>query len=92
MDKKEPFGNIAAQNLKIGDIVEWSKWSHDNATWDMYYGVIMEIKNEVKGNRLVSVSIVMPLSGEGRELEFFTPSLRLVSPGAQIEDIDDFNS
>ena len=47
--------------------------------WKAHYGVIIEIKNEIKANRMVSVSIVTPLSGDYIEMELFTPSLKLVS-------------
>ncbi len=79
MDEKPSFGEVAAEDLKVGDIVEWSKWNNDDNDWEAHYGVIMEVKNEIKGNRLVSVSIVVPLAGPAVEMEFFTPSLRLVS-------------
>jgi hypothetical protein len=52
----------------------------------------MEIKNEIKGNRMVSVSIVAPLTGNKAELEFFTPSLKLISRGETTPEIDEFNS
>jgi|TARA_Y100000310_G_scaffold40901_1_gene38354 hypothetical protein len=84
MDEKPSFGEIAANNLKVGDIVEWSKWNSEMSDWESNYGVIMEVKNEIKGNRLVSVSIVVPLSGPGPEMEFFTPSLRLVSKAESV--------
>ena len=84
MDEKLPFGETAAQDLKIGDIVEWSKWNGELSDWESNYGVIMEIKNEVKGNRLVSISIVVPLTGTKTEMEFFTPSLKLVSPAKSV--------
>ena len=74
------FGEILAKNLAIGDIVEWSKWNSEKNTWDMNYGMITSIKNEIKSNRLVSVSKVLPLNELTQELEFFTLSLRLVSP------------
>ena len=80
MDEKLSFGEIAAKELKTGDIVEWSTWNQEFNDWESHYGVIMEIKNEIKGNRMISVSIVAPLSGAPPEIEFFTPSLRLVSP------------
>ena len=79
MDKKESFGEISAQDLNIGDIVEWSTWNMENNNWKSNYGIIMEIKNEIKGNRMVSVSIVVPLTGPRTEIKLFTPSLRLVS-------------
>ena len=86
MDEKESFGSIAAIELKVGDIVEWARWNPEQSDWISNYGVIMEIKNEIKGNRMVSVSIVAPLSGSHSELEFFTPSLRLVSQAAPFGD------
>jgi len=74
------FGEILAKSLSIGDIVEWSKWNSEKNTWDMNYGIITNIKNEIKSNRLVSISKVLPLNESTQELEFFTLSLRLVSP------------
>ena len=79
MDEKESFGEISAKDLNLGDIVEWSTWDSENNNWKSKYGIIMEIKNEIKGNRMISVSIVVPLTGPRHEIELFTPSLRLVS-------------
>ena len=79
MDEKPAFGEIAAEDLKVGDIVEWSKWNNEISDWKAHYGVIIEIKNEIKANRMVSVSSVTPLSGDYIEMELFTPSLKLVS-------------
>ena len=84
MDEKPSFGEIAANNLKVGDIVEWSKWNPEMNDWEANYGVIMEVKSEVKGNRIVSVSIVVPLAGPQTEMEFFTPNLRLVSKAQSV--------
>jgi len=84
MDEKPSFGELSAHDLKVGDIVEWSKWNNVDNDWEANYGVIMEVKNEVKGNRLVSVSIVVPLAGAAVEMEFFTPSLRLVSKAQSV--------
>ena len=86
MDEKAVFGSIAAQEFEIGDIVEWSKWNSSENDWHAHYGIIMEIKNEVKANRLVSISIVAPLNGPQVEMEFFTPSLKLVSKAKSMED------
>jgi len=86
MDEKPVFGSLTASELKIGDIVEWSSWNEDNNDWESNYGIIMEIKNEIKGNRMVSVSIVAPLAESYAEIEFFTPTLRLVSPAKSIGD------
>ena len=74
-----PFGQLASDFFEIGDIVEWTKWSGDEEKWVPYYGVLISLKNEMRSNRLVSISKVMPLYGSGIELEFFTLSLKLVS-------------
>tara|TARA_R110002020_G_scaffold379268_1_gene590431 strand:- start:713 stop:991 length:279 start_codon:yes stop_codon:yes gene_type:complete len=85
MNKNLNFGEAAAENLSIGDIVEWSRWNVEDNTWDMYYGIITSVKNEIKSNRLVSISTVLPLEGSSVEMEFFTLSLRLVSAAKKEE-------
>ena len=79
MNEGTNFGELAADDLSIGDIVEWSKWNTENGGWNAQYGIILDIKNEIRTNRLISISRVMPLNKPGVELEFFTMSLRLVS-------------
>jgi len=79
MNEKEKFGELTAEGLDVGDIVEWSAWNGLKEEWDVRYGMITEIKNEIKGGRLVSVSSVVPLNGSKLEVEFFTLSLRPVS-------------
>lgn len=86
MDEKPSFGELSAEELKIGDIVEWSKWLQEINDWEAHYGIIMEIKNEIKGNRMVSISVVVPLAGTKTEMEFFTPSLKLISRGGTFGD------
>ena len=78
MDEKKAFGEPTEEDLKIGDIVEWSKWNGELLEWECYYGVLIEMKNEIKSNRMVSISKVIPLSNQGYEMEFFTFSLRRV--------------
>ena len=92
MDKYLNFGETTAENLSIGDIVEWTKWNVEKNNWDMYYGIITSIKNEIKSNRLVSISKVLPLDGRGFEKEFFTLSLRLVSPTKREELSNDIKN
>ena len=84
MDEKIAFGELSAEELKIGDIVEWSTWDQQLRDWELNYGIIMEIKNEIKGNRLISVSVVMPLHGPKKDIEFFTPTLKLISRGSAL--------
>ena len=81
MEEKIKFGELKAKELKIGDIVSWSKWNIETESWDEFMGVLLDTRNELIGNRLVSVSKVMPLNNpcNSGELEFFTLSLKLVS-------------
>ena len=79
MNEKESFGQISSKDFKIGDIVEWSIWDSQKEKWKLQYGVLMEVKNEIRVNRLVSIATVVPLQGPKAELEFFAMSLRIVS-------------
>lgn len=79
MDEKEAFGEASAKDFEIGAIVEWSIWDPIAENWKLQYGMLMEIKNEIRVNRLVSIARVIPLQGPKTELEFFAMSLRLVS-------------
>ena len=80
MKKKESFGERLAKSLSIGDLVQWSKWNSEDNEWEDHYGIISSIKNEIKSNRMVSISRVIPIQDQNTELEFFTVSLKLVSP------------
>jgi len=79
MDEERPFGEITAKNFRVGDIVEWTTWDSHSEEWEPHYGILTSLKNELRSNRLVSISKVLPLNGFGNELEFFTLSLKLVS-------------
>ena len=79
MNEKRPFGALSSDFIEVGDIVQWSTWCREKREWERHHGIITEIIEEVKGNRLISVSMVMPLSGPQVEKKFFTPSLRLIS-------------
>ena len=79
MKKKPEFGEISSEEFNIGDLVEWSIWNTIQEEWSLKYGIVSDIKNEIRGNRLVSVSKVIPLNESSTEIEFFTLSLRLVS-------------
>jgi len=89
-NEKKAFGEEFSKNFKIGDIVEWSVWDSENAKWKINYGILIEIKNEIKSGRLVSVAKVLPLHEPAIELEFFTWSLRSLShkgaPGVNISE------
>ncbi len=85
MKKKPEFGEISSKEFNIGDIVEWSIWNKAEEVWGLKYGIVSDIKNEIRGNRLVSVSKVMPINEPSIEIEFFTLSLRLVSRSMSID-------
>ena len=78
-EKNKAFGEISSEDFIIGDIVEWTKWDSEKGLWEPFYGVLVSLKNEIRSNRLVSISKVMPLNDGSNELEFFTLSLKLVS-------------
>jgi hypothetical protein len=92
MNKKPIFGEIFAKNLDVGDIVEWSKWNAAQDRWDMNYGIIIKVKNEIKSNRFVSISRVIPINDVAGELEFFTLSLKLVSAAKREELTHEFKN
>ena len=79
MDEERSFGEIAAKNFRVGDIVEWTTWDSYIEEWEPHYGILASLKNELRSNRLVSISKVLPLNGIGNEMEFFTLSLKLLS-------------
>jgi hypothetical protein len=91
MDEKEIFGQLSANTFDIGDIVEWSTWNRDIDGWDSHYGIVIEIKNEIKSGRLVSISTVKPVNDNSLEIDFFTASLKLISKsnkGNNSNDVD----
>ena len=79
MEKKTNFGELSAENIKIGDIVTWNKWNIDKSGWIQHLGVVLEVKNAIVSNRMVCVTLVMPLKEPKIPLELFTFSLKLVS-------------
>ena len=79
MDEKDKFGSLAASTFDIGDIVEWSTWNRDVDDWNSHYGIVVDIKNEIRTGRLVSISTVRPIGDNNNEIDFFTASLKLIS-------------
>jgi len=78
-EQKDVFGEAASSDLKVGDIVEWSTWNTEKSCFDSNYGILIEIKNEIRSNRIISISRVMPLYNPQSEIQLFSLSLRLVS-------------
>jgi len=79
MSNDDSFGGIVSKSFSIGDIVEWSTWDDIKEDWEHNYGIITDVKNEIRHNRLVSITTVAPLQGSKKEMEHFSLSLRLVS-------------
>jgi hypothetical protein len=78
MNEKEQFGEIAAQEFNVGDIVQWTTWNKLSEEWDINYGVLMKLENVIRSNRMVSIATVKPLNEQFEEKELFTLSLKLV--------------
>ena len=76
---KEGFGELSSKDFQIGDIVEWSKWDSEKESFSANYGILLELKNKVISNRIVSIATVMSLGDDKTEREFFTLSLKLIS-------------
>jgi len=83
MQEKSNFGEIASKNIKIGDIVAWSKWDSEDSEGEQLLGVVLEVKNTILSNRMVCVTIVMPLKDPKIPVELFTFSLKMVSSGGK---------
>ena len=79
MNEKDYFGEITAKVFDVGDIVEWSTWNREINDWDSHYGIVIDIKNEIRSGRLVSISTVKPVTDNSLEIDFFTASLKLIS-------------
>ena len=79
MNEKDIFGELTASVFDIGDIVEWSTWNREISDWASHYGIVIDIKNEIRTGRLVSISTVKPVNDASIEIDFFTASLKLIS-------------
>tara|TARA_R110000824_G_scaffold67912_1_gene175879 strand:+ start:2424 stop:2681 length:258 start_codon:yes stop_codon:yes gene_type:complete len=78
LDDKDNFGELSAEAFEVGDIVEWCIWDSPTGEWTSVYGVLLDVKNEIRSDRVVSISKVMPLNEPHVEMEFFTLSLKPV--------------
>ncbi len=76
MIKKDNFGEISSKEFEIGDMVEWTTWNKESDVWSSNYGIIIKIENQMRSNRLVSISTVKPINESYSEIELFTISLR----------------
>jgi hypothetical protein len=81
MFEPDNFGELVAKAIKVGDLVSWTRWNMTNSDWDVHVGVVLDISNTILGNRMVCVSLIMPLKGPQIPIELFTFSLNLVSSG-----------
>tara|TARA_B100000287_G_C20339759_1_gene665328 strand:+ start:242 stop:499 length:258 start_codon:yes stop_codon:yes gene_type:complete len=79
MIKKDSFGDVISKDFEVGDMVEWTTWCADMEKWASSYGIIIKIENQMKSNRLVSISTVKPINESHSEIQLFTISLRPIS-------------
>ena len=84
MDKKEIFGEGIAANLKIGDIVEWSKWNSEDLEWERFYGVLIEMTNDFASQIIERNDRRANKSTE----DFVNNKLLAESLGVTIEDLE----
>tara|TARA_R100000152_G_C6675030_1_gene110365 strand:- start:299 stop:565 length:267 start_codon:yes stop_codon:yes gene_type:complete len=87
MTEKDIFGDLSGKIFDIGDIVEWSTWNRENNDWDSHYGIVIDMKNEIRSSRLVSISTVKPVNDTSIEIDFFTASLKLVSKSSEPDNV-----
>jgi hypothetical protein len=66
-------------HFSVGDIVKWRKWNSNKNIWDINYGIITTINDEIRFNRIVSICKVAPFNNLSSEMEFFAFGLKLVS-------------
>tara|TARA_R100001129_G_scaffold117783_1_gene81350 strand:+ start:300 stop:566 length:267 start_codon:yes stop_codon:yes gene_type:complete len=87
MNEKDTFGELTAKTFNIGDIVEWATWNREVDDWDSHYGIVIDLKNEIRSGRLVSISTVKPVADTTQEIDFFTASLKLVSKSNSTDSV-----
>lgn len=87
MNEKDRFGELTSKVFDIGDIVEWSTWNREIHNWESHYGIVINIKNEIRSGRLVSISTVRPLKNKMLEIDFFTASLKLISKSSSDKEL-----
>ena len=83
MEDKRPYGSLAAEEFKLGDIVEWSVWCSVKEEYEPHYGIITDITNKLMSNRLISICTAVPLDDSYKEIELFALSLTLVSKAGE---------
>jgi len=88
MDKKESFGSLNSEKFNVGDIVEWTTWDSNVEDYNSNYGILIKIENQVKSNRIISISTVMPINEPTNEIELFTISLKLVESKTNNNEIE----
>lgn len=80
MDEKEQFGELAADEFNVGDLVQWTTWDKSSENWNINYGILVKLENTIRSNRMVSIATVKPLNEQFEEKELFTLSLKLIKP------------
>ena len=77
------WGHFMTKKTRKKQLVFFSKkgcaWSEKYSDWIPQYGILLSVENQIKANRVVSVSKVKPINEQHVELEFFTLTLKLVN-------------
>lgn len=88
MNEKETFGSLSSKDFNVGDIVEWTTWNPQEEVYDSNYGILIKIENQVKSNRIISISTVKPINEPAIEIELFTISLKMVESKNQNNEFE----
>lgn len=88
MESKEGFGSLSSKKFNVGDIVEWTTWDSATETYNSNYGILIKIENQIRSNRIISISTVKPINEPSVEIELFTLSLKQVTAEIQNNDFE----
>mgnify|MGYP003627863920 CR=1 FL=1 len=79
MKERLPFGSLAAEKLKVGDLVVWKNHQIEKLA------IITMLDIKAVGGRLVSIAQIASADGSFGQAEVFTINLKVVSKASVAE-------
>ncbi len=79
MKERLPFGSLAAEKLKVGDLVVWKNYHIEKLA------IITGLDLKAVGGRLVSIAQIVSADGSFGQAEVFTINLKVVSKASVAE-------